>query len=315
MDALGMSSQKALRTMKQEYIFDLNDFPSRDAQIKFPYIKCPLWTKNKALFIARYMKSFTYVTKHGTYIDAFAGPQHENTKSSTWAVKLVLENEPAWLRNFNLFDIEKKQIQQLEKLKKDHFEKYSDLANNRKINIFLGDSNDTLPKFLSENPIRDKEATFCLLDQRSTECAWDTVRTVAAHKNRPDVLKIEIFYFLAQGWLDRSIRSWSTDQKQRGLQWWGREDLEDFLNLKSHERGKNLAARFRTELGYRYAYPFPIQKEGEKGKTMFWMIHASDHHRAPNLMHQAYQHIGAGGGLHEPIMQEELDFGMDEAVR
>ena len=294
--------------MEQTYLFDPNDLPSKEAEKRFQHIKFPLWTKNKALFIARYMKSFTYVTKHGTYIDAFAGPQHENTKLNTWAVKLVLENEPASLRNFHLFDIKKKQIEELEKLKKDHFEKNPNLAKTREINIFLGDCNDTLPRFLSEKPIRDKEATFCLLDQWTTQCAWDTVKTVAEHKSRPGVHKIEIFYFLAQAWIDRAIKSWKTNQKQRCLRWWGREDIEVFLRLNSIERGMNFAERFKTDLGYRYAYPFPIQQEGEKGKTMFWMIHASDHHRAPNLMHQAYQHIGAGGGLHEPIVQEVLDF-------
>lgn len=315
MDALGMNSQRALRTMEQENLFDPNDFPSREAQKEYKLIEYRLWTKNKARFIARYMRSFTYVTRHGTYIDAFAGPQNENSISDTWAVKLVLENEPAWLRNFHLFDYKENQVEHLEDLKKNHIENHPTLARKRKINIFPGDSNVTLPKFLSENPIRDKEATFCLLDQRSTECAWDTVRTVAEHKNRPDVLKIEIFYFLAQRWLDRSIRSWKTNQKQRGLRWWGREDIEDFLKLNSVERGVHLAKRFKTELGYRHAHPFPIQKEGETGVTMFWMIHASDHDRAPVLMNQAYRHIGAGGGLHEPLVQEELDFGMDEAVR
>ena len=301
--------------MEQENLFDPNDFPSRDAQKEYKLIEYPLWTKNKARFIARYMRSFTYVTKHGTYIDAFAGPQHESSKSDTWAVKLVLENEPAWLRNFHLFDNKKKQIEQIEHLKKNHLENHPTLARKRKINIFPGDSNDTLPKFLSENPIGDKEATFCLLDQRTTECDWNTVKTVAAHKNRPDVLKIEIFYFLAQRWLDRSIRSWRTDQKQRGLRWWGREDINDFLKLSSGDRGVYLADRFKSELGYRFAIPYPIQKEGEKGVTMFWMIHASDHERAPVLMNQAYRHIGAGGGLHEPIVQEELDFEKDEGVR
>ena len=308
MGALGMNSQRVLRTMEQEYLFDLNYFPTKEAQKKFRLIECPIWTKNKALFVARYMKTFTFVTKHGTYIDAFAGPQRENSKSKSWAVKLVLENEPAWLRNFYLFDIKKKQVKQLEKLKNDHFEKYPDLANTRKINIFLGDSNEALPKFLSENPVRDREATFCLLDQRTTECAWDTVKTIAAHKNRPGVNKIEIFYFLAQAWIDRSIQSWKIKPEERFLRWWGKEDIIDFLKLKSYERGIHLAERFKTELGYRHAYPFPIQDLGEKGKTMFWMIHASDHHRAPVLMHQAYKHIGAGGGLQEPPGQEELDF-------
>jgi hypothetical protein len=34
-----------------------------------------LWTENKALLIERYLYYFVLVTKSGTYIDGFAGPQ------------------------------------------------------------------------------------------------------------------------------------------------------------------------------------------------------------------------------------------------
>ena len=127
-------------------------------------------------------------------------------------------------------------------------------------------------------------------------------------KNRPGVNKIEIFYFLAQAWIDRAIKAWQSDQKQRCLKWWGREDINNFLRLKSHKRGRYFAARFKSELGYRFAFPYPIQKKGEQGVIMFWMIHASDHEKAPDLMNRAYRKIGAGGGLHEPIVQEKFEF-------
>ena len=138
MDALGMSSQRVLRSMErtQSDFLDLFNVPSQDIKKKLPNFDTPLWTWNKALLIALYMKLFTYVTKHGTYIDAFAGPQHESSKSKTWAVKLVLENKPAWLRNFYLFDIKKKQVELLQKLKKEHFDKYPNLENTREIRIF-----------------------------------------------------------------------------------------------------------------------------------------------------------------------------------
>ncbi len=34
----------------------------------------PVWTHNKARFIMRYLRYFVFITKHGTYIDGFAGP-------------------------------------------------------------------------------------------------------------------------------------------------------------------------------------------------------------------------------------------------
>lgn len=295
---------------KSEYLFNLDLYPVSEPQKKLRGFDTPLWTQNKALFIARYLKTFTYVTKHGTYIDAFAGPQDEESRELAWAAKLVLENDPKWFRNFYLFDQDAKQIEHLKSLKEEHFKKYPDVLKTRKIRVTKGDCNVELPNFLEKNPIRDKEATFCLLDQRSTECSWETVKAIARHKDRKDVNKIEIFYFLAQGWIDRTIKSWQKDVENRCIRWWGNDKVMDFLNLSSPERGFHLANRFKNELGYRYSYPFPIQKGGKEGAVMFWMVHASDHERAPELMNQAYSYVGAGRGYCNPANQSELNFGL-----
>lgn len=50
-----------------------------------------------------------------------------------------------------------------------------------------------------------------------------------------------------------------------------------------------MMARFRTEFGYKHVYPFPIYQKRDGGRTMYWMIHATDHPVAPRLMHQAYR--------------------------
>ncbi len=52
------------------------------------------WTENKAKLIERYLFYFVLVTKHGTYIDGFAGPQGV---PQNWAAQLVLETEPPLL--------------------------------------------------------------------------------------------------------------------------------------------------------------------------------------------------------------------------
>lgn len=291
--------------MDDEFLFDIESLPTAEIEQRFRNIDTPLWTRNKARFIARYLNTFTFVTKHGTYIDAFAGPQHEDSREESWAAKLVMENRPAWIRNFYLFEKDPKQVSHLEDLKSSYLAEVQDGVR-RQVEVQAGDCNVTLPEFLAQNPIREKEATFCLFDQRSTECDWTTVKSVASHKGGNGGRKIEIFYFLAQGWIDRAIKSWRNDAELRCKKWWGRDDVESFLNLSSFSRGKIFASRFKNELGYRFALPFPIQKEGERGMIMFWMIHASDHERAPVLMTQAYRHIGAGGGVHDPIIQGEF---------
>jgi three-Cys-motif partner protein len=79
----------------------------------------PVWTDNKARFIMLYLKYFVYITKHGTYIDGFAGPQAEE-ETESWSAKLVLESKPQWFRKFHLCDENRMQIQRLKALKEAH---------------------------------------------------------------------------------------------------------------------------------------------------------------------------------------------------
>jgi hypothetical protein len=75
----------------------------RKKTIRFD-LESHIWTKNKARLIERYLNLFVQITKHGTYIDGFAGPQEEDENSTGWSARLVLESEPQWFRNFYLFD-------------------------------------------------------------------------------------------------------------------------------------------------------------------------------------------------------------------
>jgi hypothetical protein len=47
-----------------------------------------MWTAHKARFIERYLYYFVLVTKHGTYIDGFAGPQQPDD-ADMWTAKRV----------------------------------------------------------------------------------------------------------------------------------------------------------------------------------------------------------------------------------
>lgn len=270
-------------------LFDIDDYNSEHPDAISKKAKGHVWTEKKAQFIARYLRSFTYVTKHGTYLDAFAGPQVERDYDN-WAAKLVLENEPKWLRRFHLFDDGESQCSLLKDLADTHHE-HGELKKLRKVNVYPGDSNVTLPKFLDENPIAIKEATFCLFDQRTKECDWATVETVAKHKVAGH--KIEIFYFLAQGWIDRILTSkLGKINTEKVVKWLGSDDWESYKRMDTHQRAKYFRNRFTQSLGYNYSKAYPIFKHGSEGKIMFWLIHASDHERAPDLMDRAYSGIG-----------------------
>jgi len=245
-------------------------------------LHCPLWTENKAKLIQEYIKLFTFVTKHGTYIDGFAAPQRRN-HSAKCSAKLVLENEPQWVRDFWLCDIDPEGIALLEAIKTEHEGK------NRRIRVMPGDFNASIASILASGTITEKTATFALLDQRTFECEWSTVQQIAGHKT---TTKIEMFYFFATGWIDRSIAAIrKPDALDQAERWWGRPDWRDLRGMNGVERANLLAARFRDELGYRWAFPFAIHDAARGGRTMYHMVHATDHPEASPLMLRAYRKV------------------------
>jgi three-Cys-motif partner protein len=271
------------------HLFDLEEFICSKPQ-QSEHLTGNLWTHQKADLIARYLYSFLAVTKNGIYIDAFAGPQHPESRDESWAAKKVLEKRSQYLGRACLFEQDPDKMPLLEQLRKEHCQGYTRLWR-RQVVVTEGDCNIEIPKYLRQHPIKPKRATFALLDQRTHECSWDLVRTLANHK--VEGTKVELFYFLAQGWMNRSVKSAKTPEKFDEIEaWWGRSDWRDFMELKSFERAGVLEKRFKEDLGYRHSKAFPMKQRGNDGTIMFWLIHASDHPRAIPLMAGAYRSIG-----------------------
>ena len=242
-------------------------------------IKAPLWTSDKSRLIAEYIHHFLMVTKHGVYLDLFAGPQHDSDMEN-WSVRRVLKRRTGgpgipMIRHYAVCDNDPDQVQRLQMLG----EKRSSF------HVYGGDANNCVHRMLRDAPINSKTACFCLIDQRTFECNWATVKAIARYKS--EGYKIEVFYFLAQGWIDRAWES--TKEKGRLATWWGNNDYEQFRKLRSFHRADRLCERFRDELGYAYSKPFAIYGEG--ARTMYYMIHATDHYKACNLMSSAYRQI------------------------
>ncbi|PYM22178.1 MAG: hypothetical protein DMD80_29165 [Candidatus Rokuibacteriota bacterium] len=257
-----------------EFLFDMPPpGPPRVEAIR--PIDFPLWTRNKARLVRDYLILFVQVTHHGTYIDAFAGPQ-EMDLLETWAARLVLDVQQ--LRHFHLFEKHPASIAMLGILRAQH--------PGRSITVWPGDVNVLLPQMLASGAIPPKEATFCLLDQRTFECHWTTLEALARHKPAGHY-KIELFYFLAQKWLDRALHA----QRDAGppTAWWGRDDWEQLRDMNRQDRVEAFVNRFRHELGYRHVHPWPIfERDGAGAPVMYYMIHASDHNDAPAFMRRAY---------------------------
>jgi three-Cys-motif partner protein len=249
-------------------------------------VRQPIWTENKARFIQRYLQFFVQITKHGAYIDGFAGPQYFD-KPDAWAAALVLGSEPKWLRHFFLCEVTKRGVSALRKLVATQVEprdkKGRKLA--RTIQVWPGDFNANLDKILSEGKITQKEATFCLLDQRTFECHWATLEKLAGYKKPPNN-KIELLYFLGVGWLHRAISGIRKSDKLSN--WWGKPDWRDLKLKTSWDIAEIVRTRFQEELGYQFSAAYPIFDKNKGNKVMYYMIHASDHDEAPALMVRAH---------------------------
>jgi len=255
----------------------------------------PVWTEQKAQLIARYLRYFVFITKHGAYIDGFSAPKDTDNPDS-WAAKLVLESEPRWLRQFYLCDLPDRTSHLKELVSS------QPPVANRTIEVFSGDFNRTVHDVLRSPLISGKTATFCLLDQFSTECHWQTVTSLARHKGQ-NFHKIELFYFLAAGWVFRSLTAFKDPTDPEA--WWGRTDWRSLRGIGQNKLALKFSERFQNELGYRFVKAWPIyERDGGSGRIMFFMIHASDHPQAPILMNRAYRNIVEPL---EPVEQLELE--------
>jgi three-Cys-motif partner protein len=278
--------------------------PSSKAKARrYGRIRHPIWSEHKAKFIQQYLKIFVQITRHGAYIDGFAGPQNVG-QPDAWSAELVLSSEPKWLRHFFLCEKDRRGVSALRRLKKSQPEprdkKGRKLARN--IEIWPGDFNKNVSEILRSGKITQKEATFCLLDQRMFECHWSTLKKLAAYKNPPN-RKIEILYFLGVGWLHRSLSGIrNTDIMDK---WWGRKDWLQLKDLKHIEAANLVRERFEQELDYKFAAAYPIYDKEKGNRVMYYMIHASDHEEAPMLMVRA--HHKAVRSLPKEI-QEQIKF-------
>ena len=255
----------------------------------------PVWTEHKAQLIARYLRYFVFITRHGAYIDGFAAPKNPDNPDS-WAAELVLNSTPKFLKQFFLCEIDPAKLQYLVRLRDEQPDQPK-----RLIEVQQGDFNEVVDDFLGSGLITDTTATFCLVDQYSCECHWQTLQKLADHKSE-GARKIELFYFLATGWLGRALKAHTVNMEEPEL-WWGRPDWRSLIGQGGENLAIEMSERIRDELGYRYVHPWPIYgKERGQGRIMFHMIHASDHPEAPKLMRRAYKNV-----LDVPEPEDQLE--------
>jgi three-Cys-motif partner protein len=243
----------------------------------------PVWTENKARLVERYLFLFVLVTHSGTYIDGFAGPQ-EPDREDMWSAKLVLESRPRWLQRFFLFEKDAQQIARLQQMVDSQPERDKNKNEpKRETTIVPGDSNANIRALLNRGEVNRNQPAFALLDQRTFECEWATLQALAAYNTK---LKIELFYFLPNGWLDRALAAQKNEPVPTA--WWGRDDWKSLQGIKHFDRAQIFVKRIKEELEYKSVKAWPIYDKKGGSNVMYYMIHATDHPVAPHLMARAY---------------------------
>jgi three-Cys-motif partner protein len=243
-----------------------------------------LWTETKAKLIEAYIKLFLLVTRHGIYIDAFAGPQYPDHPDK-WAAKLVANLQPDYLNHIFLCDYDEEKYQQIQQMLSAISPLRTGKKRRTKLHAANADCNTWIDQVLSSGAIKPATAVFCLLDQHTHEAHWATVQKLANFKKSGH--KIEIFYFLATGWLQRVLKS-RVHTEVLDL-WWGDQSWVALKGVQNSDVPAVFCQRFKDEFGYKLVYEWPIYKEASTGQEMYRMIHATDHPRAPLLMHHAYR--------------------------
>lgn len=262
------------------------DLPVQKAPASiFGYGSYPIWTRNKSQLIDRYLYYFVLVTKHGSYVDGFAGPQRLG-HPTLWSAKLVIERQPRWLRTLVLCELSPVKVKLLESLRDSQPPRNAAKKEpKREVIILNGDFNANVHTALDAARIKERTAAFCLLDQRTFECHWKTLEAVARFK--PAGHKIELFYFLPIGWLKRALSG--VRDKAILDRWWGRPDWKKLKGLASPNLARLVCERIRQEFNYASVMAWPIRNRRTGGSIMYYMIHATDHPVAPKLMGRAYR--------------------------
>ena len=73
--------------------------------------------------------------------------------------------------------------------------------------------------------------------------------------------KIELFYFLANGWLERAL----SGQKDLDVlaRWWGQDDWTELRKMSRDERRDALVLRMKRDLGYQSVKAWPIYERSK----------------------------------------------------
>lgn len=248
------------------------------------------WTIDKLEVFRIYLTMFKRIARRATYIDGFAGSGMVEINGQKHRGSARLAMEEGGFQRILLFETQE-MMQVLE-----HNIRYQYPARRlRRVSFHPGDCNIEIRRVLDQELIDRDHAVFAMLDPDSTQLAWLTVRALAEYKTldltcKPPKCKIELWILFNTTQLRRLWPSDRTkypeppnahvlDRVMGGADAW--RDLWD-QGAKAFELLLRYVDRLR-DLGYVYVSPYAIRDPVSR-RAQYYMIHATDHGGAVNLM-------------------------------
>jgi len=260
------------------------------------------WTGNKLELLALYFKVYRRVAGNGSYIDGFAGSGRVRVEGVVRPGSASIALTSATFKHLYLFETPKVAATLRRNLAADYPTKQ------QRWTATGGDFNEEIKPLLEDHTIPIEKPCFAFLDPDSTQLDWDTIKVLADYK-RDQEHKVELWVLFATHHalfrlmprrrspkFAESPSAATLDRVMGGREaWW---DL-----YEPDRRPGQLVIRYRERikaLGYREVAVRRII-DPLTHKPQYFMVHASDHQAAFNLMHWA------AGQLHMPEDAEQLE--------
>jgi three-Cys-motif partner protein len=263
------------------------------------------WTEGKLDILAKYLDRFTTTTKYRAdariYLDAFAGEGHGTSRTTRTrfegSARIGLKiSDPAFDRCY-FFELPEKAGELKQELSRDF--------PGRDIRVVPGDCNATIPVALAELR-RDNlgwAPTFAFLDPDGMELRWETIKALAAHKQRrqpPSKTKVELWLLFPSGGLLRNLaldegkllpRHIAKATSLFGSDAWRRiyeaRKARQIDGQEARERYVNLY-RWQLERDLGYQRTHPIEVKNNQNRPIYHLIFATDSKPGDKIMSHLY---------------------------
>ena len=262
------------------------------------------WTRGKLDILERYLDAFTTTTRFKSseriYLDAFAGePENQDRLTGesidgSARIALGVDDPPFTVLRF---------FETPENAKKLDAALRADFPD-RDFRVDGGDCNVLISRTLDELRHLSWAPTFAFVDPNGMEAAWSTLEAISKFRPKPKP-KAELWLLFAPPMFQRVLKvdgGTTRDEDARAIdRMFGCREWREIYRAKLDGKIKPAEAtdaylnfmRWRLEnvLGYERTHPLDVRNEA--GRTIYYMIFATDHPVGTKIMSDLYARAAA----------------------